>query len=149
MKPNKAFTFETTLISTVIMTPFLCDVDFINNEQRMQNVGGPWHRTRLTTSPEPLVQIKIMSQNVPNDALYHNCKNGFTPPNKGSTRAVDKKYLSMISPSEPLVQIIMFPIMSSTTTAQMVSFHRAAVDKKYLQMISPPEPLVEIQNNVT
>ena len=28
------------------MAPFLCDVDVINNEQRIHNVGGPWHRTR-------------------------------------------------------------------------------------------------------
>ena len=32
-------------------------------------------------------------ERIPHDALYQNCTNGSPPPNKGATRALDKKYL--------------------------------------------------------
>ena len=35
----------------------------------------------------------VQIQNVTHDALYQNCINGSTLPNKGAARALDKKYL--------------------------------------------------------
>ena len=54
-----------------------------------------------------------------------NCTNGSTPPNKGASRALDKKCMLMISPGEPLFQIHnyfteLFLMMASTRIAQTV-----------------------------
>ena len=41
--------------------------------------------------------------NVPYDALFQNCINGYAPPNRRATRAPDKK--SFKQPPDPLAQI--------------------------------------------
>ena len=63
--------------------------------------------------------------NVPLNALYQNCINGFGPLNTRAARALDKIILKT-SPHEPLVQISnkfteRFFLMSCTKIAQMVS----------------------------
>ena len=60
------------------------------------------------------------------DALYQNCTNGSAQPNKGATRALDKKCRLMTFPPEPLVQIQnnfteLFLILASTKIAQTIS----------------------------
>ena len=47
----------------------------------------------------------FFSQNVPHEAHYHNCTNGFEALNKKAARAINKKYLLMTSLPKQLVQI--------------------------------------------
>ena len=74
-------------------------------------------------------KFKIISQIIPHNALYLNCKYGSAPPNKMAARSQGEKYLSKTS-AESLVQIQnnfteMFLIMPSAKIAH----HSALLNK--------------------
>ena len=66
--------------------------------------------------------------NVSHDALFQNCINGSTPPNRRAARALDKKSFKQHWPPEPQAQIQnnfteKILIIPSTEIAQMVPLH--------------------------
>ena len=99
-------------------------------------------------------------RNVPHDAFYQNYTNGFAPPDKRATSALDKKYLYEAFCPKPLIQYSKYFLRNVPYSAL---YHNCiilrfappnkgaakALEKKYLQKTSLPEPLVQIQNNFT
>ena len=68
-------------------------------------------------------KFNIISQNVPYNALHQNCTNSLAVPSKKATRVLDKKYLKITSPTEPLIQMQnnfteIFLMMPSTKIVQ-------------------------------
>ena len=94
--------------------------------------------------------------NVPHDAIFQNCINGFAPLNRRVTRVQDQKSLKrhLLLDHRPKLEINSQNCSSKCPLPKFYKCVRSTEqkgrkDKKYLKKTSPPEPLVRIQNNFT